>query len=420
MSVLIKNGRILDPSQYLDKRCDILLERGKVVQIGKIKSAKKIIDATGLIVFPGLVDIHTHTRFPGGEYKETLESVSQSALAGGYTSLVAMANSPETVDSVKVQKHVLGKVMSLRVNLFQAAAVTIGLEGKKLTDMSQLSSSGAAAFSDDGNPVMDSKLMKKALLFSQASGKPISSHCEDKTLTLDAVMNYGKLSIELGLKGMPSEAEESMVARDIQLARITGGRLHIAHASTKGSCELIRNAKKLGIKITAEATPHHLALTEAKLATFDSRYKMNPPLRSEADRQALIKALKEGVIDAIATDHAPHSAAEKEREISCSPFGVPGLETALAVLCSELKNDLGLIDLINKMSTMPAKIFNLNKGSLKVGSDADVAIFDPKLKWSIDNSNQFSKGASSPFEKMPLTGKVVYTLVGGEIKHADH
>ncbi len=420
MTILIKNGRVVDPSQGLDKVADLLIESGKISKIGKVSSnSGQVIDAKDLIVTPGLVDLHTHTRFPGGEHKETLESVTQAALGGGYTTIVAMANSPEPVDSQSVLKHVQSQ--RTKINMLQVAAVTVGLKGKKLVDMEKLAKAGAIGFSDDGNPITNSQLMKLALQHSKALKKPIISHCEDRELIDGAVMNHGRLCVELGLVGMPVEAESRMVARDISLAKKTGGHLHVAHVSTAESCRMINAAKKHGLSVTGEATPHHLALTEILLTSYDARYKMNPPLRTETDRKALVRALKEGkTIDAIATDHAPHSKAEKESEINQAPFGVPGLETSFAVIMTKLGKELPLKLIIDLLSTRPSSIFNLNKGTLRPGSIADVAIFDPNLKWDVKAVSMRTKGAGSPFESMTLAGKAIYTIVQGEIAYAYH
>ncbi len=432
MNLLIKGGRVVDPSQGLDAKMDILVENGKISKIGKdlpdggAKASRKahalqVIDARNHLVFPGLVDMHTHLREPGYEYKETIETGSQAALAGGFTSIACMPNTDPINDNRSVTEFIIRQAAKCGlVNVFPVAAVSKGSEGKGLTEFGDLLEAGAVAFSDDGKPVTTGGLMRRALEYAGSFGAPIISHCEDATLSAGGLMNEGLTSTELGLPGIPSISEEVMVARDILIASYTEAALHIAHVSTAGSVDLIRDAKRRGVRVTAETAPHYFCLSEEALTEFDTRLKMNPPLRSAADVAAIKKGLGDGTLDAIATDHAPQSPIEKEVEFEYAANGIIGLETSLGLSLRLVDEGvLTLPQLVEKMSLNPAKILRLNKGTLKPGADADVTIIDPGKTWIVDLKKLRSKSRNSPFGGWQLKGKVSHTIVGGIIKYTD-
>lgn len=432
MNLLIKGGRVVDPSQGLDAKMDILVENGKISKVGKdlpgggAKASRKapalqVIDARNLLVVPGLVDMHTHLREPGYEYKETIETGSQAALAGGFTSIACMPNTDPINDNRSVTEFIIRQAVKCGlVNVYPVAAISKGSEGKGLTEFGDLLEAGAVAFSDDGKPVMTGGLMRRALEYAGSFDVPIISHCEDATLSAGGLMNEGLTSTELGLPGIPSISEEVMVARDILIAAYTEAPLHIAHVSTAGSVDLIRDAKRRGVRVTAETAPHYFCLSEEALAEFDTRLKMNPPLRSNADVAALKKGLGDGTLDAIATDHAPHSPIEKEVEFEYAANGIIGLETSLGLSLRLVDEGvLTLPQLVEKMSLNPAKILRLSKGTLKPGADADITIIDPEKAWTVDVRKFRSKSRNSPFGGWQLKGKVTHTIVAGTVKYSD-
>ncbi|MBI3323352.1 MAG: dihydroorotase [Candidatus Omnitrophica bacterium] len=397
---------------------DLLIEGGKVARAGKgIKAnGAAVIEAKGKVVCPGFVDVHVHLRTPGQEHKETILTGSKAAIRGGFTTLCTMANTDPVVDSPTVVEYVKGEAAKVGlVNIFPIAAVTMGLKGETLTEMGQLQAAGVAGFSDDGMPVANAGVMRRALEYSRMTKLPIISHCEDKALSGHGVAHEGKTAVRLGLAGIPAEAETVMIARDLLLAEGTGGRLHVAHVSTAAGVELIRAAKKRGVRVTAEVTPHHLTLTEEALNTYDARFKMNPPLRDQRDLEGLRQGLRDGTLDAIATDHAPHSLAEKEVDLAQAPFGVVGLETALAVLMTEMVHPgvTGLADLIAALTHRPAKAMGIERGTLSEGSPADVTILDPGKDWVVEAGSFASKGMNSPFLGWRVKGRVTDVLVAG-------
>ncbi|MEW6556921.1 MAG: dihydroorotase [Elusimicrobiota bacterium] len=424
MNLLILNGLVVDPANRICKKADILVENGKIVKIGKIQNAKcqmpnaKVIDAKNKIVTPGLIDIHTHLREPGHSDEETIASGTRAAASGGFTTIFAMPNTHPPIDSVTGVKFVLMTAMHEGiVNVLPVGAITKGQKGEELAEIGKMKNAGIVAISDDGKPVMNANIMRKALEYSKMFDLPVISHCEDTNLTKDGEMNEGYISTVLGLKGIPRQAEEIIVARDIALCELTDGRLHIAHISTAKSVELVRDAKKRGVKITAEVTPHHLSLTdkEIKNRNYDTNLKVNPPLRTEDDVKALLHGLADDTIDCIASDHAPHLAEEKQQEFKIAPSGIIGLETTLPLVITKLvhKKVLTLSQAIEKLTFNPAKIFNLNCGSLSIGSAADITIIDLNKTKTIDKFE--SKSKNSPFIGMKLIGFAITTIVGGKI-----
>jgi dihydroorotase len=422
--LLIKNGRVIDPASHVDETLDILIDRGKIAEIKpKIEGeGSKIIDASRLVVAPGFIDMHVHLREPGQEDKENIKTGSLAAARGGFTSIACMPNTDPVNDSRGVTEFILSEAKrNAVVNVLPIAAVTRGLRGKEITDMADLRDSGAIAFSDDGHPIENSLVMRRALEYSRLLDVPIIDHCEDRNLSAEGIMHEGKTSLKLGIKAIPASSEEILVARDIILARETGAKVHIAHLSVKGAVDLLKFAKQQNIKITAEVTPHHLFLTEASLESFDTNLKVNPPLRSEQDVEALVDAVKEGWIDAFATDHAPHTPDEKDVELDKAPFGINGLETAVSLLLDKLvnKNILPLDKFIAMISTNPAKILGLeNKGKISVGTDADLTILKLQKDVLVDTSQFLSKSRNSPFHGWKLKGAPVMTIVGGKIVYS--
>jgi dihydroorotase len=425
--LLIRGGRIIDPSQKIDAAGDLYISEGKIAWLsvqraGSLPENHKVIESEGMVVCPGFIDLHCHLRQPGFEEKETIATGTRAAAKGGFTTVCCMPNTEPPVDKAEVVeyvKSVAAKEGAVRV--LPVGCITECRKGGKLADSGELSASGAVAFSDDGSPVMDSNIMRSALEYSQESGLPIIDHCEDFAFSQDGVMNEGSLATKLRLKGIPASAEESMVARDIRLARIVGGRLHIAHVSTAGSVELIRSAKGEGIAITAEVTPHHLTLTEEAVVGYNTNAKVNPPLRTAEDVEALISGLKEGVLDAIATDHAPHTAEDKNCDFNIAAFGISGFETALGSLMMLVhQGKLDLVTLISKLTCEPASILRrTDLGTLKPGAVADVVIFDPNKEWVVNPEEFISKGKNTPLAGCVLKGRVMATLFGGEAVYKD-
>ena len=424
-SLLIRGGRIIDPSQQVDAIGDLFIADGKVRWLstqGTFPAPENcpVVYARGMVVCPGFIDIHCHLRQPGFEEKETIATGTRAAARGGFTTVCCMPNTDPPVDTRATVEYILSVAANEgAVRVLPVGCVTKGRAGSELVDFGELATSGVIAFSDDGNPIADSLLMRRALEYSRDSGLPVIDHCEDTALSEGGVINEGAVANRLGLKGIPAAAEESMVARDIELARATGGRLHIAHVSTAGSVALIRRAKVEGVWVTAEVTPHHLTLTEERVTSpsgYDTNAKVNPPLRTARDVQALISGLKEGVIDAIATDHAPHTDADKRCEFENAAFGISGFETALGSLMGLVhRGEIDLMMLISKLTLEPAKVIRKNDiGTLKVGAPADVIIFDPDAEWVVDPSAFASKGRNTPLASDTLKGKVMATIYGGE------
>lgn len=421
MKLLIKNGRIIDPSNGFDNVSDVLVSEGRILKIDKNiqDSDTEIIDASGKIVSPGLIDIHTHLREPGHEEEETIATGTRAAAKGGITTIFCMPNTHPPLDNAPAVEFVTLKAQKEGlVNVFPVGCITKNSAGEELAEMGVLKKAGVIAVSDDGNPVMNSQVMRRALEYTRMFNLPVISHCEDKDLSKNGVMNEGYNSMVLGLRGIPPQSEEIIVSRDIMLAELTGGHLHIAHISTRGSVELVRQAKKRKVKITAETCPHYFTLTDEVVKKYDTNTKMNPPLRTAHDINAIKEGLKDGTIDCIATDHAPHTEEEKNKEYDLAPFGIIGLETMLGLVVKELIETkiLSWAEAISKMTCNPAQIFNLKKrGSLQIGMLADITIIDPQKEYSYKASDFVSKSKNSPFIDYPLKGFPETTIVGGKI-----
>jgi dihydroorotase len=424
MKILIKNGRVVDPSQGLDKvTIDLLIEGRKIKKIYKraarlsLGPKDKTIDAKGLYVLPGLVDMHAHLREPGFEHKETIASGTRAAVRGGFTSLCAMPNTSPANDNAGITEYILQKANKEGVCwVFPIGAITKGQLGEELAEMGLMKEGGCVAFSDDGRPVKNSALMRMALEYSKAFGVPIISHSEDPDLSADGVMNEGLLSYSLGLSGIPKAAEETAIFRDVSLAALTGSRLHIAHVSTEGSVRIIRDAKARGIQVTAETCPHYFSITEDAVKDFDTNARVNPPLRTKKDVKAIKKGLSDGTIDVIATDHAPHHKNEKQREFDMAPPGISGLETALSLSLKLVEdNVITLSDLVKKMALNPAQILGIDKGTLMPGSAGDLTIVDLKSEYQVNAEQFVSKGKNSPFDGWTLKGRPVVTICKGRV-----
>jgi len=418
VDVVIKNGRVIDPANSIDEICDIWVSDGKIAGIGTFEGkAKETIDASGQIVCPGLIDMHVHLREPGQEWKEDIESGSRAAVAGGVTSMCCMPNTGPHIDHAGVALQVVARAAQVGLcTVHPIGAVTKNLDGKELTEMRELSRAGCVAFSDDGMPIWHAGVMRKALEYASSFGFMVIQHAEEPALTKGGVINEGWVSTQLGVTGMPVEGEDSMIARDIMLARRVDARYHVAHISSKGAVELVRAAQAEGLKVTTEAAPHHFALTEEEVLGFNVDAKMSPPLRTEADRLAVIEGLRDGTIDVIATDHAPHHEDDKRCGLSCAAFGIVGLETMLPVsLQLERDGVLSMPDLLAKMTSNPASLLGLDAGTLSVGSNADITIFDPDATWTVDRNKLVSKGKNTPWHGKGMTGQVTHTLKAGRI-----
>ena len=429
MKLLLTGARIIDPAQDIDSRTDIFLEDGKIAKTGTnlAKSTKskdseeitKIIDLAGMIIVPGLIDMHTHLREPGFEYKETIASGAAAAVAGGFTSITCMPNTNPINDNRSITEFIRRKAAEAALaNVYPIGAISKKSEGSQLTEFWDLKEAGIVALSDDGKPVMDAALMRRAMEYAFSLQLPIISHCEDTNLSGHGLMNEGYYSTILGLNGIPGIAEEAMVARDILIAEFTKTSVHIAHVSTAGSVRLIRDAKKRGLQITAETAPHYFTLTDEALQDYDTNFKVNPPLRSEQDIKAIKDGLADGTLDVIACDHAPHGRTDKEVEFEYAANGISGLETSLSLSLNLIRSKtLNWPELIAKMSVNPAHILNLPKGTLETGADADITVIDPQLKWTVDVQAFRSRGKNSPFNGRQMQGKAILTIVGGEIKY---
>jgi dihydroorotase len=419
--ILIRGGRVIDPSRRTDGVADVYLVDGKVASVGRGITGEDgalVIEAAGKVVAPGLIDLHVHLREPGQEDLETVATGAMAAAAGGFTAVCAMPNTDPVVDNQGTVGFIVSQAQrAAKARVYPIGAISLGQKGERLAEFGELVGAGAVAVSDDGKPVMSSHLMRTALEYARTFGIPVADHCEDLSLAEGGVMHEGIVATRLGLKGIPAAAEEIMVARDILLAELTGGHVHLCHMSTRGSVELIRRAKEKGLKVTAEATPHHFTLTHEACEGYNTNAKMNPPLREAADREAIRQGLKDGVLDVIASDHAPHHYDAKEREFDDAPNGILGLETALGLAIVELVESglLALPDLLNRMSTAPARIFNLPGGTLAVGAPADVLVFDPMARWTVDPERFHSKSRNTPFGARQLTGRAEATIVRGRV-----
>jgi dihydroorotase len=421
--LLLRGGRVIDPAVGHDATADVLLRAGRIVEVGSgfgVPEDAVLIDVAGLVVCPGLIDLHVHLREPGQEHKETIATGARAAAAGGFTAVCAMPNTDPPIDDPSAVGFV--RAQGLRANsarVYPTGAVSLGQKGERLTEIGEMIDAGAVAITDDGRPVPTAGLMRLALEYARTFGIPVASHCEDLTLSRGGSMNEGRISTRLGLIGIPNAAEDVCIARDLLLAELTGGRLHIQHVTTSMGVQLIRDAKARGLAVTAEGTPHHFTLTDDAVESYRTNAKVNPPLRTAADRAAVIEGVRDGTLDVIATDHAPHHYDEKEQAFEDAPFGLVGLDTALALAITELvdRNIIDLPTLVMRMSTQPARAFNLPGGSLERGAAADVTVFDPAWPWTVDPTKLRSKSHNTPFAGRDLRGRAVYTIVDGRIVH---
>ncbi|MCK4244017.1 MAG: dihydroorotase [Candidatus Omnitrophica bacterium] len=415
MNLLIKNGRVIDPANGIDKLADILIKNGRIAQIGKnLKGKRRTIEAEGMLITPGLIDIHTHLREPGREDDETIGSGARAAIAGGFTTICVMPNTNPCIDDKTVVRFIYDRARETNLgNILPVAAITKERKGEELTEFGELVKAGAIGFSDDGNSIRNSRIMRRALEYAKIFTRPIIVHCEDTGLSAGGVINEGYLSANLGLPGIPKQAEEIIVGRDLMLAELTESRIHIAHLSTAGSVELIRQAKKKGIRVTCETCPQYFTLTESAAKDFDTKSKVNPPLREEKDLRAIKKGLLDGTIDVIASDHAPHSAEEKEKDFLAAPFGMIGLETTLPLSLALVDRRFPLSQMIAKLTINPAKILGIDKGTLGIGEEADITIINTKAEWTLKLENLKSKSKNTPFLGKKLKGKAIFTIVGG-------
>jgi dihydroorotase len=418
-ALLVKNGRVVDPASKLDGPADVLLEDGRVAAVGRNleRANAEVFDANGLIVAPGFIDMHVHLREPGIEHSETIETGARAAAAGGFTSICCMPNTLPVNDNATVTSYIIERARQQAVvNVFPIGAITRDSAGKELAAIGSMRNAGIVAISDDGRPVMNARVMRRAMQIAKSLGLPVIDHCEDLHLSEGGDMHEGLHSTQLGLRGIPSSSEDVMVARDIVLAETTGVRFHVAHISSRNSIAMVAYAKKMGLPVTCEATPHHFALTDADIGTYDSNYKMKPPLRSECDTAAVIEGIVSGTVDAIATDHAPHPGSEKMQEFEKCPFGIIGLETALALTLEKLYHTgkITLTRLVELYTTGPARILGLDRGTLRVGSPGDLTIFDTELAWTYDVNESYSKSKNSPFDGWKFRGAPVATIVNGK------
>ncbi|MEO0122495.1 MAG: dihydroorotase [candidate division WOR-3 bacterium] len=421
-SLLIKNGRVIDPKSKFDRITDILIEGNKIQKIERnLKiDADKIIDASGMIISPGFIDLHCHLRDPGRPDEETIESGSRAAIAGGFTTICCMPNTEPPIDNEGIVNYIIKEAE--RVNLcrvFPIGTITKKREGKEISEFGELIRAGVKGFSDDGNTVSDARVLRYAMEYSKIFDVPIFEHPIDENLSKGGVMNESEVSTRLGLSGSPAIAEEVIVARDLMLSKFTGAKLHLCHISTKGSVELIRKAKKEGIDVTCETCPHYFFFNDSVLETYNTNYKVNPPIRTEIDRRAIIEGLRDGTIDCISTDHAPHTQAEKELEFALAPFGIIGFETALSMIIMQLINleRFSWLEVLDKLTVKPAQILKEKLGVIKEGTIADIVIINPGIKWILSSENIKSKSRNTPFLNKELTGRAEYVIRNGEIKY---
>jgi dihydroorotase len=422
MKLLIANGYVIDPSQGINAGKNLLLENGRILGFvdrgDPVPAQTEVLDATGLIVAPGFIDMHVHLREPGQEYKETIASGVAAAVAGGWTSVCAMPNTQPVNDNSAVTRFMIEQSQRANLaNVFPLGSITKGSDGSELAEMGEMKSAGIVAVSDDGQPVPTAGMMRRAMEYARGFDLPVVDHCQDKSLSAGGVMHEGKWSLILGLRGMPAAAEEVDAVRDCELARLTGARLHLAHVSTRGAIAAVRRAKEMGVDVTCEAAPHHWTLTDEAVAEYDTNTKMSPPLRSPDHVQAVIDGLGDGTIDSIATDHAPHHADEKELEFDQAPFGITGLETAVGLAFDLVhRGVISLERLVELCSINPARIFKLqDRGTLRANAWADLTILDPQFEWTFDGAGAKSKSRNTPFNGRTFTGAAVATVVGGRI-----
>lgn len=422
VDLLIRGGRVVDPAGNHDETADVWVRDGKIAGIGRFEGrAEHEIDADGAVICPGLVDMHVHLREPGEEWKEDIESGSRAAVAGGVTTMCCMPNTHPRLDHAGVIMQVKARAKAVGLcDVHPIAAVTRNLDGRELTEMRELARAGAVAFSDDGMPIWHAGVMRRALEYASSYGFLIIQHAEDKQLTEGGAINEGWVATQLGVSGMPPEGEDAMIARDIMLTRCAGARYHVAHISTAGAVSLVRQAQKEGLRVTAEAAPHHFALTEDEVLGYNADAKMSPPLRTEEDRLAVIEGLRDGTIEVIATDHAPHHVDDKRCGLSCAAFGIVGLETMLPVSLQLVRDGvLSLSTLLAKMTVNPARLLGLKAGTLAKGAVADICIFDPAATWTLDRERLFSKSKNTPWHGRPMQGKVTHTVKRGRLVFAD-
>lgn len=424
MKLLIKEGTVVNPGDKTERKADVYVENGVITEIGPdiTKEADRTIDAKGCFVMPGFIDLHVHLRDPGLEYKESIETGGAAALHGGFTTIVAMPNTKPVADRADVINYVKNKAESVtKVHVLQAGAVTKGQKGEELSDIREMAAAGSPAISEDGKSVMNAQLYREGMKIAAEEGMAVLAHCEDINMVNGGVLNADKKAVELGFPGITNSVEDVIIARDILLAKETGVKLHLCHCSTKDSVRLVQIAKEEGIDVTAEVCPHHFAMTSDEITEDDANYKMNPPLRTKEDVEALKAGLAADIMDVIATDHAPHAAYEKEQSIAKAPFGIVGLETAAALTYTELVKPgvLTVMQMAEKMSYNPAKVLGLNKGIVETGAAADLVVFDPERIWIVDPEEFFSKGRNTPFAGRSVTGKVLATVVDGEIAYED-
>ena len=418
MSLVIKNGRVIDPASGHNGVADVLIEDGVIGRIGNGLSGTEVFDASGLIVAPGFIDMHVHLREPGFEHAETIESGARAAAAGGFTSICPMPNTSPVNDNATVTSYIIEKARKHAiVNVFPIGAITKGSAGEELSSIGSMKQAGCVAISDDGRPVMNARVMRRAMEFARSFGIPVIDHCEDLHLSAGGDMHEGLESVRLGLRGIPAASEDVMVARDILLAELTSARYHVAHLSSRHAVQMVAFAKARGLAVTAEATPHHLALADSQMSPYDSNFKMKPPLRSTCDVGAVVDGVVSGAIDAIATDHAPHAGSEKMQEFEKCPFGIIGLETALGVALETLVHPgkIGLMRLVDLFTTGPDRILGLGRGTLRPGAAADVTIFSTGREWTYDVNKSFSRSRNSPFDGRTFKGGPVATVVGGRV-----
>lgn len=421
--MILWGGRIVDPLTGYVGPGTVYISNGRISGVEKrkktIRSRRDVMDLTGLLVCPGFIDMHVHLREPGREDEETIMSGAEAAAAGGFTSIACMPNTEPPLDNVEAIEYVNDRAMVAPVKVYPIGAVTVGRKGETLTEMLEMAANGAVAFSDDGSGVQNNDIMRRAFEYVRACDVPLISHCEFADLAADGVMHEGYISTQLGLKGIPAVAEELMVARDIMLAGFTKSRVHIAHVSTAGSVELVKRAKRAKVRVTAEATPHHFTLTDDLVKSFDTNLKVNPPLRTSKDVEAVKKGLKDGIIDVIVSDHAPHSIEEKESEFDYAPFGIVGLETVVGLVVTELieKKVLTWPQAVHRLSTAPARILNLPGGTFEEGSPADITVINPSQEWTVDPEQFKSLSRNTPFAGRKLRGRAVMTIVDGVVVH---
>ncbi len=424
MTILIKNGRVLDPANNRDEILDVYVEDGIIRAVAPCidEAADEIVDATGCFVTPGLIDLHVHFRDPGFEYKETIKTGGMAAAKGGFTTVCPMPNTNPVTDNVDTLKYVIDKAnRETKINVLPVAAITVGQEGEYLTDVESLAAAGAIAISEDGKSVMNARLYRHSMKLAKKSGIVVMAHCEDKNLVAKGVMNAGPKAKEMGLFGIMNAVEDTIVARDILLAKNTGCKLHLCHCSTKDSVTMIALAKEEGLQVTGEVCPHHFTLTDEDITCDDANFKMNPPLRSREDVEALKAGLRDGIMDVISTDHAPHGADEKKKSIKDAPFGITGLETSVCLTITELVEPgwLTPLQMVEKMSYNPAQIIGIDRGTLSEGKVADITIIDPNAEWVIDSKQFVSLGKNTPFNGKQVRGKVLYTICNGEFAYRE-